>query len=34
MGKEAIELLYRHINIQKDIDMLILIGDAPPNTEK
>ncbi len=33
LGNEAIELLYRHINIQKDVDMLILIGDAPPNSE-
>jgi hypothetical protein len=34
LGNEAIELLYRHINIQKDVDMLILIGDAPPNREE
>jgi hypothetical protein len=32
MGNEAIELLYRHINLLGEVDMVILIGDAPPNT--
>lgn len=24
-------MLYRFVNLQKDVNMLILIGDAPPN---
>lgn len=25
-------MLYRFVNLEGDVDMIILIGDAPPNT--
>ncbi len=34
LGNEAIEVLYQHANTVKDLTMMIIIGDAKPNTVK
>jgi hypothetical protein len=34
MGNEAIEMAYYHVNCTPHIDQVIIIGDAPANTEK
>ena len=33
IGEEAIEMAYHHVNTTNDVDQVIIIGDAPSNTD-
>jgi len=34
MGNEAIEVLYQHANRTQNLNMVFVVGDAPPNTKE